>query len=105
MSGESIHCEPEKMDSEDPLFILYTSGSTGKPKGVQHTQAGYLLYAMLTHKVFAQLKFLFQIHTYKFAVSYFIEHACQKMLEIYFPFHYLLNKMHCGCKNILNKIS
>jgi acetyl-CoA synthetase len=25
-------CEPEKMDSEDPLFILYTSGSTGKPR-------------------------------------------------------------------------
>ena len=30
---ESIECEPEIMDSEDPLFILYTSGSTGKPKG------------------------------------------------------------------------
>ncbi len=27
-------CPPEKMDAEDPLFILYTSGSTGKPKGV-----------------------------------------------------------------------
>ena len=26
-------CEPEPMDSEDPLFILYTSGSTGKPGG------------------------------------------------------------------------
>ena len=39
---ESI-CEPEPMDSEDPLFILYTSGSTGKPKGVLHTTAGYLL--------------------------------------------------------------
>lgn len=50
MMNESITCEPEEMDSEDPLFILYTSGSTGKPKGVQHTQAGYLLYAMLTHK-------------------------------------------------------
>ena len=36
-------CEPEPMDSEDPLFILYTSGSTGKPKGVLHTTAGYLL--------------------------------------------------------------
>lgn len=42
--------EPEIMDAEDPLFILYTSGSTGKPKGVLHTQAGYLLYASLTHK-------------------------------------------------------
>lgn len=46
-------CEPEKMDSEDPLFLLYTSGSTGKPKGVLHTTGGYLLYASLTHeKVF-----------------------------------------------------
>jgi acetyl-CoA synthetase len=43
-------CEPEKMDSEDPLFILYTSGSTGKPKGVLHTQAGYLLYVLQTFK-------------------------------------------------------
>ncbi len=42
-------CNPEIMDSEDPLFILYTSGSTGKPKGVMHTTAGYLVYASLTH--------------------------------------------------------
>ncbi len=44
-------CEPEKMDAEDPLFILYTSGSTGKPKGVLHTTAGYLLYASFTHEM------------------------------------------------------
>ena len=44
------YCEPEQMDSEDPLFILYTSGSTGKPKGVLHTTAGYLLYTNLTFK-------------------------------------------------------
>ncbi|KAG8548320.1 hypothetical protein GDO81_025760, partial [Engystomops pustulosus] len=43
-------CPPETMDSEDMLFMLYTSGSTGKPKGIVHTQAGYLLYASLTHK-------------------------------------------------------
>ena len=43
-------CEPEIMDSEDPLFILYTSGSTGKPKGVLHTTGGYLVYASLTHQ-------------------------------------------------------
>jgi len=42
------YCEPEKMDAEDPLFILYTSGSTGKPKGVLHTTAGYLLFTTLT---------------------------------------------------------
>lgn len=44
-------CEPEEMDSEDPLFILYTSGSTGTPKGVQHTTGGYLVQAAMTHKV------------------------------------------------------
>ena len=44
------NCEPEVMDSEDPLFILYTSGSTGKPKGVVHTTAGYLLMSAMTHK-------------------------------------------------------
>ena len=46
----SADCEPEQMDSEDPLFILYTSGSTGKPKGVLHTTGGYLLNVALTHK-------------------------------------------------------
>ncbi|PIE41883.1 MAG: acetate--CoA ligase [Gammaproteobacteria bacterium] len=46
----SADCEPEPMDSEDPLFILYTSGSTGKPKGVLHTTGGYLLTTALTHK-------------------------------------------------------
>ncbi len=44
-------CKPEKMNAEDPLFILYTSGSTGKPKGVLHTTAGYLVYAAMTHKL------------------------------------------------------
>ncbi len=44
-------CEPEKMDAEDPLFILYTSGSTGKPKGVLHTTAGYLLYTNISFKL------------------------------------------------------
>jgi acetyl-CoA synthetase len=43
-------CEPERMNAEDPLFILYTSGSTGKPKGVLHTTAGYLVWAAYTHE-------------------------------------------------------
>jgi len=43
-------CAPEKMDAEDPLFILYTSGSTGKPKGVLHTTGGYLVFVSVTHK-------------------------------------------------------
>ena len=46
----SSSCDPEPMDSEDPLFILYTSGSTGKPKGVLHTTAGYLLGAHMSFK-------------------------------------------------------
>ncbi len=46
----SFQCDVEKMDSEDPLFILYTSGSTGKPKGVMHTTGGYLLYTHITTK-------------------------------------------------------
>lgn len=41
---QPTECEPEIMDSEDPLFILYTSGSTGKPKGVVHTCGGYMVY-------------------------------------------------------------
>lgn len=49
-SDQPKHSEAEVMESEDPLFILYTSGSTGKPKGVQHSSAGYLLHAAMTHK-------------------------------------------------------
>jgi Acyl-coenzyme A synthetases/AMP-(fatty) acid ligases len=50
MAAEDIlsDCPYEKMDAEDPLFILYTSGSTGKPKGVVHTTGGYLTYAAHT---------------------------------------------------------
>jgi len=50
VDGQESVCEPEWMDSEDPLFILYTSGSTGKPKGVLHTTGGYLLQAAMSHK-------------------------------------------------------
>ncbi len=56
MAKASEVCEPEKMNAEDPLFILYTSGSTGKPKGVVHSTGGYLLYAAMTHK------YVFNVH-------------------------------------------
>jgi len=53
---QSEVCEPEVMQSEDPLFLLYTSGSTGKPKGVQHNQAGYILWAQMTMEWVFDLK-------------------------------------------------
>ena len=56
MAKAGDKCEPEPMNGDDPLYILYTSGSTGKPKGVVHTQAGYLLYTMLSHK------YIFDVH-------------------------------------------
>lgn len=56
MAGADAECEAERMNAEDPLFILYTSGSTGKPKGVVHTTGGYLLHVSLSHKV------IFNVH-------------------------------------------
>jgi acetyl-CoA synthetase len=44
------YCAPEKMDSEDMLYLLYTSGSTGKPKGIVHTTGGYLTGVYATTK-------------------------------------------------------
>ncbi|MFH1146248.1 MAG: acetate--CoA ligase [Pseudomonadota bacterium] len=54
--GISPICDPEAMDSEDPLFVLYTSGSTGKPKGILHTTGGYLVYAAQTMKWIFDIK-------------------------------------------------
>ena len=54
--GQPQTCEPERMNAEDPLFILYTSGSTGKPKGVLHTSGGYLVFAAYTHECVFDLR-------------------------------------------------
>ncbi len=56
VDGQPEACEPERMNAEDPLFILYTSGSTGKPKGVLHTTGGYLVYVSYTHETIFDLR-------------------------------------------------
>ena len=56
VTDQPVSCLPERMNAEDPLFILYTSGSTGKPKGVLHTTGGYLVFASYTHEIVFDLK-------------------------------------------------
>jgi acetyl-CoA synthetase len=56
LEGQTPHCEAERMEAEDLLFILYTSGTTGKPKGIVHTTGGYLVQAASTTRYVFDLK-------------------------------------------------
>ncbi|HEX2700039.1 MAG TPA: acetate--CoA ligase [Acidimicrobiales bacterium] len=56
MDGAAPHCEPERMDAEDLLYLLYTSGTTARPKGIMHTTGGYLTQVAFTHK------YVFDLH-------------------------------------------
>jgi len=49
-------CEPERMESEEMLYLLYTSGTTAKPKGILHTTAGYLVGVSTTHRLVFDIK-------------------------------------------------
>ncbi|CAA9544063.1 MAG: Acetyl-CoA synthetase [uncultured Thermomicrobiales bacterium] len=54
--GQDAACEPERMASEDLLYLLYTSGTTAKPKGIVHTTAGYLVGVSATHRYVFDIK-------------------------------------------------
>jgi acetyl-CoA synthetase len=56
MKDAAAWCEPEPMESNDPLYILYTSGTTGKPKGIMHGTGGYLTGAYATTRLVFDLR-------------------------------------------------
>jgi acetyl-CoA synthetase len=54
--AQDATCEPERMESEDMLYLLYTSGTTAKPKGILHTTGGYLVGVATTHRYIFDIK-------------------------------------------------
>ncbi len=56
MAGVPAVAQPEKLDSEHPLYVLYTSGSTGKPKGIFHTLGGSMVWAYYTSRMVFDLR-------------------------------------------------
>jgi len=53
---QGAEVEPERMRSEETLFLMYTSGTTGKPKGAQHSTGGYMTWAVATSKYVLDIK-------------------------------------------------
>jgi len=52
----AVECQTERLDADDPLFILYTSGTTGSPKGILHVHGGYMVGVGATTKWVFDLK-------------------------------------------------
>ena len=42
LGQHSSECPCEKMEANDPAFLIFTSGTESKPKGVVHSAAGFL---------------------------------------------------------------
>jgi len=43
IAKESINCEPEPLEANEPGIVFYTSGTVGKPKGVVHSGSAFVI--------------------------------------------------------------